>query len=137
MAKQGVRLTKNRDVLLEVLHVASGPLSPPMIVKRCHLAGRMVNKTTVYRELDTLMRVGIVQRVMVSDRKQYFELSERGHHHHFVCRLCDAVQDVAIVDDLLVHQARQLGRQLSFVIEEHAVEFYGRCAACMNHSHSY
>ena len=113
-----------------VLHEASGPLAPPQIVLACHGFGRAANKTTIYRDLETLEKAGVVQKVMVSDRKQYFELTERGHHHHFVCRQCDLVEDVDIEDGMLLQQARKLGEKLSFSIEQHAVEFYGLCRKC-------
>lgn len=126
-----LRRTKNREILLTVLHRARGPLSPPEIVSACHALGRQVNKTTIYRELDLLERVGLIKRVRVSDRKQYFELSERGHHHHFVCLNCDEVQDITIQDASLIAQARMLGKQLRFSVEAHAVEFYGSCHNCL------
>lgn len=127
-----LRITPNRQVLLEVLHAAEAPLSPPAIVGKFHAHGRKANKTTVYRELECLASIGLVRRVIVSDRKQYFELTERGHHHHFVCRQCDRVEDVEIEDNLLLRQAKRLGEKLSFSIEQHAVEFYGTCHRC-NH----
>lgn len=130
LSEKNVRPTKNREVILRVLHEAKGPLAPPEVVKECHRLGRQANKTTIYRELEQMERVGVVQKVMVSDRKQYFELTERGHHHHFICRQCDGVEGVKIEETALIQQAQKLGKKLSFLIEQHAVEFYGLCRSC-------
>lgn len=132
LTRAHLRRTKNREVLLLVLHEAKAPLSPPDLVAALHRAGRRVNKTTIYRDLETLERAGIVNRTMVSDRRQYFELAERGHHHHFICLDCDRIEDVAIEDSGLLTQARSLSEKLKFHIQEHAVEFYGLCQTCQS-----
>ncbi len=130
LRKSDLRQTETRRVLLELLHRASGPIAPPEIVTLCHQAGRKANKTTIYRDLAAMERAGILRKVIVSDRKQYFELTERGHHHHFVCVECKTVQDVAIEDSGLLAQAKRLSKRLRFTLEEHTVEFYGRCVSC-------
>ncbi len=130
LESHAVRRTENRAAILNVLHAAQGPLAPPDIVQRCHASGRLANKTTVYRELERMERAGVVHKVMVSDRKQYFELTERGHHHHFVCRECDQVFDIALNDLTLLRQVTRIGEQLGFMIQTHAIEFYGRCKKC-------
>lgn len=124
------RRTKTREVILTILHEAAGPLSPQVILTACHQAGRKANKTTIYRDLEVMERAGIIRRVMVSDRSQYFELTERGHHHHLVCTSCQMVQDIQINDQGLIRQVNDIGKKLHFVIAEHAVEFYGLCRSC-------
>lgn len=124
------RQTETRTVILTILHKATGPLTPITILTQCHAVGRKANKTTIYRDLEALEQAGIVRRVMVSDRVQYFELTELGHHHHFVCTHCHHIQDVVIQDQGLVAQAKRAGAKLHFAISEHTVEFYGLCRAC-------
>lgn len=124
------RRTKTREVILTILHEAAGPLSPQDILAACHMAGRRANKTTIYRDLEVMEGAGIIRRVMVSDRSQYFELTERGHHHHLVCTACQTVQDIHINDQSLIRQAEDIGKKMKFTIAEHAVEFYGLCQFC-------
>jgi Fur family transcriptional regulator, ferric uptake regulator len=125
------RGTKARTAVLSVLHAADGPLSLAEILARCRRLGRSINKTTGYRMLDLFERTGIVRRVLLSDRRQYFELVERGHHHHFVCTQCAVVRDIHVDEGELLTRARTLGKRVGFAIERHVVEFYGRCTACM------
>ena len=130
MSGAALRSTKTRQALLTALHEAAGPLAPPEIVALCHEAGRKANKTTIYRDLAALERAGIVERVIVSDRKQYFELTERGHHHHFVCLECDTVEDILLDEADFLKQGERLAEQSGFSILRHSVEFFGRCRMC-------
>lgn len=125
-----MRETATRKVLLQVLHAATAPLSPPDIVKRCHAAGRKANKTTIYRDLSAMEKAGIVHRVIVSDRKQYFELSERGHHHHLICLECDQVEDILLDERDLAQQEAFLAHQKGFSVFRHSLEFFGLCKMC-------
>lgn len=132
LAEHDLRQTENRRVLLDILHMAAGPLAPPDIVALCHRAGRRANKTTIYRDLRMMVAAGVVRKVIVSDRKQYFELAERGHHHHLICTGCERIQDVELEEASVLAKAEKIGKQLGFAIESHAVEFYGRCAQCLS-----
>ncbi len=130
LGKQDVRRTKNREAILKALHEATGPLSPPDIVRACHNLGRQANKTTIYRELERMEKAGVVQKVMLSDRKQYFELSEQGHHHHLVCVKCEKIEDVSFQEAQFERQIQKLTFQKQFLILHHSLEIFGLCKTC-------
>lgn len=130
LESQELRRTKNREVILNVLHGANGPLAPPQVVEACHDLGRQANKTTIYRELERMEKAGVVQKVILSDRKQYFELTERGHHHHLVCTSCDEMQDISLEDAQLITEAQTIGKKYNFLITTHTIEFFGLCKQC-------
>ena len=50
------------------------------------------------------------------------------HHHHLVCSYCGRVVDFT-TNDVERLQAR-LALETGFSIEDHIVEFVGRCAQC-------
>ncbi len=131
LRRAGIRVTKNRTLLLEMLHTAKSPVTPSALVAEFHQVGQRVNKTTIYRDLELLERLPLVRRVMMSDRKQYFELVERGHHHHFICTVCDRVEEVAVSDESLLRRMERLSQQHRFRITHHSLEFYGQCATCL------
>jgi Fur family transcriptional regulator, ferric uptake regulator len=126
-----LRLTRTRRALLELFVRESTPLSVPKIL--CELAKRSVavNKTTVYRELETLERIGIVQGAIFQNRKQYYELAARGQHHHFICTICSKITDVEINGSAVLASAEHIGRTAGFHVASYAVAFYGQCAACL------
>ena len=130
MSGADLRDTQTRQVLLGILHESTKPLAPPEIVDLCHKAGRNVNKTTIYRDLSALEKAKIVHRVIVSDRKQYFELTERGHHHHFICLECNEVEDILLDEIDLSRQEVLLARDKGFSVFRHSLEFFGLCKVC-------
>jgi Fur family ferric uptake transcriptional regulator len=91
--------------------------------------GQKVNKTTIYRTLKVWERTGFVRRVAVSDRRQYFELTERGHHHHFICTNCKGVSDINLKNELDTEE-RSLERIYNVTIKSHSLEFFGICSTC-------
>lgn len=130
LSDAALRDTETRRVLLAILHDSAGPLATPEIVARCHKAGRKANKTTIYRDLAAMEQAGIVYRVIVSDRKQYFELTERGHHHHFICLECDRVEDILLDELDLARQETHLAKERGFSVFRHSLEFFGLCKMC-------
>lgn len=127
-----LRLTKTRRALLELFLRTHTPLPAPKILRALAKVSVRVNKTTVYRELDRLVQVGLIHGIQLQDRVQYYELADRTHHHHLVCTLCHGITDVEINESTLLARAEQLSREIGFRITTHAVEFYGQCAGCLS-----
>ncbi len=128
--QKGLRLTKTRRAVLELFAATHTPLSVPRILTELDCSGISVNKTTVYRELETLETVGIVKSLSLGDRKQYFELASRGHHHHFVCLECDGVEDIHFDESDLVRQEVLLAQQNGSSVFRHSLKFFGLCKLC-------
>ena len=127
---KGLRLTKTRRAVLELLVATHTPLSVPRILEELGCRGLSVNKTTVYRELEQLEKVGMVKSLSLQDRKQYFELATRDHHHHFVCIECEEVEDVLFDESDLLRQEAILVQKKGFSVFHHSLEFFGLCKMC-------
>jgi Fur family transcriptional regulator, ferric uptake regulator len=83
----GLRATHQRVAVLGVLSESSAPMSQAEISARLAHAR---DRSTIYRNLISLTRVGLVHRVDVGDRVWRFEL-HGPRHPHFVCERCSAV----------------------------------------------
>jgi Fe2+ or Zn2+ uptake regulation protein len=59
-------------------------------------------QSSVYRNLSVLEQVGAVRRVITEEGIARYELAEdlTTHHHHLVCRVCGAVEDVTMPSSL-------------------------------------
>lgn len=125
-----LRLTKTRRAVLELFSSTHTPLSVPHILAVLAQQKLRVNKTTVYRELETLETVGIVKSIQLQDRKQYFELASRDHHHHLVCLQCEQIEDVDVNEGELVREAHKASERKQFTILRHSLEFFGLCRQC-------
>ena len=85
--------------------------------------------TTVYRTLQLLVKMGAVtNRSEGGGEAAYLFCANDVHHHHAICTNCGHVEEVncGVIDDF----KQLLLKRQSFTLEEHSMEFYGRCAAC-------
>jgi Fur family ferric uptake transcriptional regulator len=95
-----------------------------------HSAGRPVGVASVYRTLDLLAELGLVNRVEVGDGVARFERAEPGgeHHHHLVCGECGRVE--AFEDEPLERAIHGLAARVSYALAGHDVVLRGSCEEC-------
>ena len=127
--RTGLRLTHPRRVVMSVLEAASIPLSPQSIHQRSLDAQEEIGLVSVYRTLDLLTGMGMVRRVHGHDECQGYVLASPGHHHHVVCRQCEAAVEFSGMEDMSALVDR-IQEQTGFTIDEHLLQFYGLCPAC-------
>ncbi|HXY19838.1 MAG TPA: transcriptional repressor [Gemmatimonadales bacterium] len=87
-----------------------------------------VSRTTVYRVLDTLVRVGVLAKALSPSAASRVD-PRTSRHHHLVCRRCDRMFDVD--EDAVQHRIRPPDvRRRGFAIQGYSIYFTGLCAAC-------
>jgi Fur family peroxide stress response transcriptional regulator len=87
-----------------------------------------VSRTTVYRVLDTLVRVGVVSKASSPGAASRVD-PRTSRHHHLVCERCDRLFDVD--EDAVEHRIRLPDvRRQGFAIRGYSIHFTGLCAAC-------
>lgn len=86
-----------------------------------------ISRTTVYRVLDRLVRMGVVNRLPHPDCACRFDGNTQ-RHHHLVCRECGGVIDV--FDRKYDALPLPGGRTSGFRAEDYSVVFTGTCADC-------
>jgi Fur family ferric uptake transcriptional regulator len=130
LAAAGYRRGGARRQLLELIAHQRCALSALEI--HAALAGgeRRVSRASVYRILEELERVGVVQRVEVGAGISRFEAigDGRGHHHHLVCDSCGRLQPFS--DEELEQTIRRLSDRVPLEVSEHEVVLHGACADC-------
>jgi Fur family transcriptional regulator, ferric uptake regulator len=126
LSEAGFRSGGGRRQVVELLDQEGCALTALEIDKR--LAG--VGRATVYRALEQLEGLGMVQRVDVKGDAAGFERVDPSghHHHHIVCEQCGRV--VAFEDDRLEQAIRALGERPDFNVSSHEVTLRGECASC-------
>ena len=126
-ANLGQRQTRQRDVIVEVIHDAAGPLTVPEILERAQAKIPGLGVATVYRTLKLLQEAGKIQTVILPSGETRFESAGLGHHHHFHCRVCDEVYDL---ESCPVTIPRDHCLDNGFVVESHELTLYGVCSGC-------
>jgi Fur family ferric uptake transcriptional regulator len=82
---------------------------------------------TVYRTVKLLLEFGEIQAVVLPDGRSRYEPSDREHHHHFHCRQCERVFDLAGCRVRLPKDDVLPG---GFRVEEHELTLTGTCPNC-------
>jgi Fe2+ or Zn2+ uptake regulation protein len=118
------RLTPTRSQLLKIFQSSSYPISAEQILKKIP-----VNKTTVYRQLETLANQGLIKPIVFSDRTTRYESSQLSHHHHLICTRCNQVTDIIIPENIET-KAKSVASETKFRIQSHNLEFFGLCKNC-------
>jgi Fur family ferric uptake transcriptional regulator len=105
-------------------------LSAKEITERLRDEGREVGLASVYRALELLDDLKLVQRLDAGEGVVRYEpLRQSGeHHHHIVCEGCGGV--AAYEDEELENAIHALAGKLSWDVEGHDVVLRGRCPAC-------
>ncbi|NCN99547.1 transcriptional repressor [Candidatus Falkowbacteria bacterium] len=123
------RQTKTRRGVLLVLK-NSQPLAAPEILDILKENNIVVNKTTVYRELDFLLNKKVIAEVILKDGLKRYELQVPEHGHHLICLQCQKIERVALDNDL-DKQEKAITRSRGFKVLNHSLEFYGLCRHCV------
>jgi Fur family transcriptional regulator, ferric uptake regulator len=129
LRSRGERMTGPRRAVLGVLAGVRDHLGADVIVARVAERDPSVHRASVYRTLDALSELGVVQHVHVGHGVTAYHLVPGGERHvHAHCRSCGAVQDLPL--DLLDDVAATLAGRFGFQLDAGHVALSGVCAAC-------
>ena len=106
----------------------AGPFSPGEIHSRVLEEEGTVGLTTVYRTLDILFDMGLIQRVHLEEGCHSYINVGPTHVHQLICASCGTVQEVP--ECQLEDFTRLLAEHTGFEVRGHWLEFYGRCEGC-------
>lgn len=131
LGSSGLRYTRSRRQVVEVLADADRPLTIPELLR----AADGLAQSSAYRNLTELIDVGIVHRIVAGDEYSHFELAEdlTRHHHHLVCTRCGRVEDFVASEELEHRLHRALDDAAGsngFTVAHHRLDLLGTCAAC-------
>lgn len=121
--------TSTRRAIVELLKSERRYLSAGEIHRLLRRRRHKLALTTVYRTLQLLTTLGAVSsRTDSGGEAAYLYCASEGHHHHAICTKCGHVDEF---DCRAIAQfTRSLLARRSFVLDDHALELYGRCADC-------
>jgi Fe2+ or Zn2+ uptake regulation protein len=126
---RGGRLTTGRRAIVHALmtvndhHVTAEDIAE--IVQSSHPD---VHLSTVYRTLDSLEQLGIVDRVTLGQGGAVYHLVDHAHHH-LVCDMCGSV--VEVPREILDALARRLSSRYGFAVSPSHIAIPGRCRDCL------
>lgn len=134
----GYRMTKPREAIMDVLGKTKDHLSAEDIYLSVHKFYPNIGLTTVYRNLELMVEMGMVVKFEFGQGKAKYELADnygtKGHHHHLVCLKCAKIIDYSdFMDDevkFLKSVEKGLSKKYNFEINDHIIQFQGICRKC-------
>lgn len=124
----GLRRSSSREAILSILAASRRPVSVADIMSGLAERGKRFNKTTVYRELETLKKTRDVRELFLRNDTALYELSGT-HHHHALCVACGEIEHIELPEPK-EWVAEKFFLKDGFRITDHSLEFFGMCRKC-------
>jgi Fur family peroxide stress response transcriptional regulator len=126
--REGVPLTVQRRTILAALLARHDHPTAEHIFDdvRARIPG--VSRTTVYRVLDTLVKLGVARKAAHAGAQVRFD-PNTDRHHHLVCIHCGKVADLDD-DRALGALAMPDTKRFGFTVDDYSIQFNGSCAEC-------
>ena len=118
---------KTKEIILEILKSKSSPINFEEINEYLISRGIKSNKTTIYRNLDTLESKGVIKKVVLSGQKQFWEINSVHNlqqHIHMICKDCNQIECQIIPQFELPI--------LTFKTQSVEVNLFGLCQKCVH-----
>ena len=135
LKSQGIRLTRQRRVILQVMETARRHLDAAEILARAQKIDAEITRVTVYRTIDLLKRRRLIDELdllhLRGDR-HFYESHGPRDHIHVACVRCGKVREFEseMYEDLM----KQISRDCNIQITVTRTEVGGICADCQQKS---
>ena len=127
--KEGLKATPQRLAVFKALEGNKSHPSAEDVYKIIHKDFPTVSLTTIYRTLETLVKMGELAELQLVKGLRNYDPDTSGHHH-IVCTVCGRVEDVFMSCPAGLELPEEIKR--SFVVDDCRITFYGRCDRCQN-----
>lgn len=117
----GMRLSRQRRYILELLWQEQEHLSAREIYDRLNRQGREIGHTSVYQNLEALSEQGVIECLERSDGRLYGHISDS--HSHVNCLDSARIIDVSI--ELPADLLLQVEAQTGIKITDYRIDFFG------------
>jgi Fur family transcriptional regulator, ferric uptake regulator len=127
MRQRGIRVTHARRLLLSALFRDRNHRCAEELAAEVDALAPGVNLSTIYCNLDELVRLGVVDRTHLGGGAATYSLASAAHCH-LVCEQCGSVTEVPT--ELFRELAEALAAKYGFAIDTERFAVLGRCANC-------
>ncbi len=135
LGSRGIRLTRQRRVVLQVIESAPSHLDAGEILDRAQKIDADITRVTVYRTIDLLKRHGLIDELdllHLRGHRHFYESHSLRDHIHVACIRCGKVREFE--SELYEELKRQITRDCGIKITVARTEVGGLCAGCRGKS---
>jgi len=125
---KGLKCTPQRIAVYKVIDESRTHMSIEKIHADVKRVLPNVGLATIYRTLDSLIELGLIEKVHLEDGCHNFTTAFSGHRHALVCKVCDQV--VKYEDCPLEGIKETVSKKTGFKIDTHYLQLFGTCSEC-------
>ena len=128
---KGVRLTRQRKVLLDLIDQSGQHLDADSLFRLAQARDPKLNRVTVYRTLKLLKESGLVDELDLAHFRgdqHYYETRLKKEHAHVICLQCGRIEE--FFGEELSRLRDRVKVQFGFHIVFGRSEFAGYCSQC-------
>ena len=123
----GLRATSQRALILEIIH--HGHLDADEIFRQARTKQPRLSLSTVYRTLQALKKLGLVEELHFDDTHHHYEMKPPSEHQHLVCLGCGKV--VEFKCPLSIKRMKEnIAREKGFEVTGVEIRMTGYCPKC-------
>jgi len=133
VAKNGVRLTRQRQILLDLIDKTGQHLDAERLYQMAKERDPKLNRVTVYRTLKLLKMGGLVDELDLmhqSGEQHFYETRRKQEHAHVICLSCGKVEE--FFGEPLQKLRRQIESHFGFQVVLARTEVGGYCSHCQS-----
>jgi Fe2+ or Zn2+ uptake regulation protein len=130
LKSSGYKLTGPRFCVIEIITRSDRALTALDIFNHAHTRYPSIGLVSVYRTLEKLELLGLIQRVHQKEKCHAYIAAPNGHKHLLVCRSCGRVR--FFQGDDLNTLVRGIEEISGYQVKEHWLQLLGICEECQN-----
>ncbi|HET9591187.1 MAG TPA: Fur family transcriptional regulator [Anaerolineales bacterium] len=128
LQENGYRLTEARRAVVRTIQTSSRALTPVEVFDIARKKYPALGLVSVYRTLEKLEELHLIQRVHQPQGCQAFIAGGSGHEHLLLCQNCGQV--MLFEGDDLDGLINAISKKTGYIIRDHWLQLFGLCEAC-------
>jgi Fur family ferric uptake transcriptional regulator len=128
LQSRGMRVTPQRAIIFEAIEKLEGHITAEEIFEQVQKVNPYVSLATVYRTLELLLELNLINQTNFGRSQAYFALKDHGPHHHLVCSECGYIEEFS--DTVFDPVRTALDRQYGFQAHTDHLSIFGVCRKC-------
>jgi Fe2+ or Zn2+ uptake regulation protein len=124
----GCRITAPRRAILQVIAGSARALQPAEVYELSRVKQPGIGLVTVYRTLERLEELGLIQRVHRDDGCHMLMPAADGHEHYLVCTRCG--RTIMFEGDDLNALFSRVETRTGYQVSDHWLQLFGTCPQC-------
>ena len=127
--QNGYRVTQPRLQVMRILANSEIPLTPQDIYQRTLALDSPPGIASVYRTLEMLDDLGLIQNIHLPDGCHSIYPVVEGHKHLLICTCCSQTR-VVEGNEGIADYIKRIEEQTSYQVNEHWLQLFGICQEC-------